>query len=107
MKTEVSMPLRNAYRPPGDASLWESFLRRLEATIRVAKIHPATIQYLIHPKRSVGVSLPVVMNDGSVQNFTAYRVIHNIARGPALGGRGLANAAPGRCPRSCWPRGLG
>jgi len=61
-------------------------LRRLEATIRVAKIHPATIQYLIHPKRSVGVSLPVVMDDGSVQNFTAYRVIHNIARGPALGG---------------------
>lgn len=80
------MPLRNAYRPPGDASLWESFLRRLEATIKVAKIHPATIQYLIHPKRSVGVSLPVVMDDGGVRNFTAYRVIHNIARGPALGG---------------------
>ncbi len=80
------MPLRNAYRPPGDASLWDSFLRRLEATIKVAKIHPATIQYLTHPKRSVGVSLPVVMDDGSVRNFTAYRVIHNIARGPALGG---------------------
>ncbi|GEM83472.1 Glu/Leu/Phe/Val family dehydrogenase [Meiothermus hypogaeus] len=80
------MPLRNAYRPPGDASLWDSFLRRLEATIKVAKIHPATIQYLTHPKRLVGVSLPVVMDDGSVRNFTAYRVIHNIARGPALGG---------------------
>ncbi len=80
------MPLRNAYRPPGDASLWESFLRRLEATIKVARIHPATIQYLTHPKRSVGVSLPVVMDDGGVRNFTAYRVIHNIARGPALGG---------------------
>ncbi len=80
------MPLKNAYRPPGDASLWDSFLRRLEATIKVAKIHPATIQYLTHPKRSVGVSLPVVMDDGGVRNFTAYRVIHNIARGPALGG---------------------
>jgi glutamate dehydrogenase (NAD(P)+) len=66
--------------------LWESFLRRLEATIKVARIHPATIQYLTHPKRSVGVSLPVVMDDGGVRNFTAYRVIHNIARGPALGG---------------------
>lgn len=80
------MPLRNAYTPPGDAFLWESFLRRLEATIKVARIHPATIQYLTHPKRSVVVSLPVVMDDGSVHNFTAYRVIHNIARGPALGG---------------------
>jgi glutamate dehydrogenase (NAD(P)+) len=80
------MPLRNAYRPPGDSSLWDSFLRRLEATIQVAKIHPATIQYLTHPKRMVGISLPVVMDDGAVRNFTAYRVIHNIARGPALGG---------------------
>ncbi|WP_027882377.1 Glu/Leu/Phe/Val family dehydrogenase [Meiothermus rufus] len=80
------MLLRYAYRPPGEASLWESFLRRLEATIHIARIHPATIQYLIHPKRMVGVSLPVVMDDGSVRNFTAYRVIHNIARGPALGG---------------------
>ncbi|MCS7068343.1 MAG: Glu/Leu/Phe/Val dehydrogenase [Meiothermus sp.] len=80
------MPLRNTYRPPGDASLWDSFLRRLESTIKVARIHPATIEYLTHPKRSVGVSLPVVMDDGSVRNFTAYRVIHNIARGPALGG---------------------
>lgn len=80
------MPLRNAYRPPGDAGLWESFLRHLEATTKVARIHPATIQYLTHPKRSVGVSLPVVMDDGGVQTFTAYRVIHNSARGPALGG---------------------
>ncbi|RDI96199.1 Glu/Leu/Phe/Val dehydrogenase [Meiothermus sp. QL-1] len=80
------MPFKNAYRPPGEASLWESFLRRLEATLKVAQIHPATIQYLTHPKRIVGVSLPVVMDDGSVRNFTGYRVIHNIARGPALGG---------------------
>lgn len=78
--------LKTAYRPPGEASLWESFVGRLEATLKVAPIHPATASYLTHPKRMVGLSLPVKMDDGGVRHFTAYRVIHDIARGPALGG---------------------
>lgn len=78
--------LRTAYRPPGEARLWESFLSRLETTLKVAHIHPATASYLTHPKRMVGLSLPVKMDDGAVRHFTAYRVIHDIARGPALGG---------------------
>ncbi len=78
--------LKYAYRPPGDASLWESFLRRLEVTLKLAHIHPATVQYLIHPKRIVGISVPIKMDDGAIHHFTGYRVIHNIARGPALGG---------------------
>lgn len=78
--------LRHAYRPPGDASLWESFLRRLEATLKVAQIHPATVQGLIHLKRIVGVSVPIKMDDGAVHHFTGYRVIHDFSRGPALGG---------------------
>lgn len=80
------MPLRNAYRPPGESGMWESFLRRLEASLRLAKIHPATVQYLIHPKRIVGLSIPILMDDGRVQHFPGFRVIHNIGRGPALGG---------------------
>ncbi|MBF6593933.1 MAG: Glu/Leu/Phe/Val dehydrogenase [Thermaceae bacterium] len=78
--------LKSAYRPPGEASLWESFVGRLEATLKVANIHPATASYLTHPKRMVGLSLPVKLDDGGVRHFTAYRVIHDIARGPALGG---------------------
>ncbi|GGN04102.1 glutamate dehydrogenase [Thermus composti] len=79
----MSLP---AYRPPEDPGLWEAFLERLERTLKVAEIHPTTVEYLTHPKRLVTVSLPVVMDDGKVRVFTGYRVVHDIARGPAKGG---------------------
>ncbi|MEZ0347453.1 MAG: Glu/Leu/Phe/Val dehydrogenase [Thermus sp.] len=79
----MSLP---AYRPPEDPGLWEAFLDRLEKTLKVAAVHPTTLEYLAHPKRLVTVSLPVVMDDGKVRVFQGYRVVHDIARGPAKGG---------------------
>jgi glutamate dehydrogenase (NAD(P)+) len=38
------------------------------------------------PKRQVVVSVPIVMDNGAVRAFTGYRVQHNTARGPAMGG---------------------
>lgn len=75
-----------AYRPPEDPGLWEAFLERLERTLRVAQVHPTTVEYLAYPKRLVTVSLPVVMDDGKVRVFQGHRVVHDIARGPAKGG---------------------
>ena len=37
-------------------------------------------------KKAVEVSIPTRMDDESVQVFTGYRVIHNVARGPSKGG---------------------
>ncbi|SDE39118.1 glutamate dehydrogenase (NAD(P)+) [Thermus arciformis] len=76
----------SAYRPPEDPGLWEAFLERLERTLKVAQVHPTTLEYLAHPKRLVTVSLPVVMDDGKVRVFQGFRVVHDIARGPAKGG---------------------
>jgi len=78
--------LRNAYRPPGDSGLWDHFIGRLERTLRVSRIHPETVEYLTHPRRTVEVSLPVKMDDGKVRFFTGYRVVHNISKGTACGG---------------------
>jgi glutamate dehydrogenase (NAD(P)+) len=78
--------LRDAYRPPGEAGLWGQFLAHLEQTLRACQAHPSTVEYLTHPRRIVTVSLPVKMDDGSVRFFTGYRVVHNITRGPSLGG---------------------
>ena len=41
---------------------------------------------LSRPKRELGVSIPVKMDDGRYEVFQGYRVQHNIARGPAKGG---------------------
>ena len=37
-------------------------------------------------KKSVEVSIPTTMDDGSVRVFTGFRVTHNVARGPSKGG---------------------
>jgi glutamate dehydrogenase (NAD(P)+) len=37
-------------------------------------------------KKSVEVSIPTTMDDGSVRVFTGWRVTHNVARGPSKGG---------------------
>ena len=37
-------------------------------------------------KKAVEVSIPVAMDDGSIEVFAGYRVTHNIARGPSKGG---------------------
>ncbi len=79
------MPLA-AYRPPEDPGLWETYLGWLERALKVARVHPTTLEYLAHPKRLVTVSLPIVMDDGKVRIFQGYRVVHDIARGPSLGG---------------------
>jgi glutamate dehydrogenase (NAD(P)+) len=44
------------------------------------------IRVLAWCKKGVEVSVPVQMDDGSVQVFQGYRVVHNTTRGPAKGG---------------------
>ena len=44
------------------------------------------INVLERCKKSVEVSIPVKMDDGSVQVFEGHRVTHNLARGPSKGG---------------------
>jgi glutamate dehydrogenase (NAD(P)+) len=58
-------------------------LRRVGKTFA---IDPNLINVLERCKKSVEVSIPVVMDDGQIQTFEGYRVTHNIARGPSKGG---------------------
>ena len=39
-----------------------------------------------HPRRAVVVSLPIRLDNGTVQVFEGYRVQHNLSTGPAKGG---------------------
>ena len=43
-------------------------------------------EWLFAPEKIVTVTLPVVMDDGLVQTFQGYRVIHSTGRGPGKGG---------------------
>jgi glutamate dehydrogenase (NAD(P)+) len=58
-------------------------LRRVGETFGV---DPDLVRVLSECKKTVGVSVPVSMDDGSVSVFEGYRVVHNMTRGPAKGG---------------------
>jgi len=44
------------------------------------------IEFFEAPKRSIGVCFPVEMDDGSVQTFRGYRILHSRVLGPGKGG---------------------
>ena len=44
------------------------------------------VEVLKQCKKSVEVSIPTSMDDGSVRAFAGYRVTHNVSRGPSKGG---------------------
>ncbi len=56
---------------------------------RVAKlfaVDPNLVNVLQNCKKAVVVSVPVTMDDGTIEVFQGYRVTHNIALGPSKGG---------------------
>jgi glutamate dehydrogenase (NAD(P)+) len=77
MSTIVSHLVQNPY------DLARQQLRKVGESFA---IDPNLINVLEGCKKSVEVSVPVSMDDGSTQVFTGFRVTHNIARGPSKGG---------------------
>jgi glutamate dehydrogenase/leucine dehydrogenase len=64
-------------------SLAQQQLRKVAETF---DIDDRLVNVLQVCKKSVEVSIPTAMDDGSVRAFTGYRVTHNVARGPSKGG---------------------
>ena len=58
-------------------------LRRVAGLIDVGE---SMLNVLSECKKAVVVSVPTRMDDGSVEVFEGYRVVHNVARGPSKGG---------------------
>ena len=65
---------------------WQHALQQLDEIAERIDLEPWIHKKLRHPKRELIVSIPVRMDDGSVEVFTGYRVQHNITLGPAKGG---------------------
>jgi glutamate dehydrogenase/leucine dehydrogenase len=68
------------------ANPFDSFIARLEEAAQIAKIDPQIVKILSHPKKEVRVSLPIMMDNGQIQVFEGYRVVHSTFLGPSKGG---------------------
>ena len=65
---------------------FEAMHARFDLAAKLLGLDPGLYRVLRQPDREMTVSIPVVMDDHSLQVFTGYRVHHSIARGPAKGG---------------------
>ena len=60
--------------------------QRLDKALVHVDLPEDALAYLKYPKASLSVSVPVRMDDGSLQIFQGYRVRYDDTRGPAKGG---------------------
>jgi glutamate dehydrogenase (NAD(P)+) len=65
---------------------WEMARSQLRRVAELIDLDENMLAVLSDCKKSVVVSVPTRMDDGSVQVFEGFRVVHNIARGPSKGG---------------------
>jgi glutamate dehydrogenase (NADP+) len=68
------------------SELLQDASRRFDAACRHAEVSDEVIARLHLPKASLKVSIPLRMDDGSLETFAGYRVRYDDTRGPAKGG---------------------
>ena len=67
-------------------NVWHNALEQLDNVAQKLALEPHIHARLRQPKRSLEVSIPTLMDDGTERVFTGFRVQHSIDRGPAKGG---------------------
>jgi glutamate dehydrogenase (NAD(P)+) len=65
---------------------WQAVLDHLDEAAELAKLDADVHRMLRRAERLLEVSIPVRMDDGTVEVFTGWRVHHNTVRGPGKGG---------------------
>ena len=68
------------------ASAFSVAQEQLNRVANVMDLDDDLREHLSMPRRELIVHFPVVMDDGSLRNFTGFRVHHNTALGPTKGG---------------------
>jgi glutamate dehydrogenase (NAD(P)+) len=70
----------------GEENPFEAMQARFDLAAARLGLEPNLLGILRSCEREVTISIPVVMDDGSIRIFEGYRVQHSTARGPAKGG---------------------
>jgi glutamate dehydrogenase/leucine dehydrogenase len=64
----------------------ESMMERFDEAATILGLDESTYNALKSPEKAVIVSLPVTMDDGKIQVFEGFRVVHSSKLGPSKGG---------------------
>jgi glutamate dehydrogenase (NAD(P)+) len=79
------MPADNIIKH-GSENPFESMKKRFDIAAKILGLDESDYNVLIAPQKSVIVNIPVTMDDGKVQVFEGFRVVHNANLGPSKGG---------------------
>jgi glutamate dehydrogenase/leucine dehydrogenase len=71
---------------PVHESMFEAVLARLDVAAKLMNMSEDVATILRSPVKQVKVSLPVVMDNGKIQVFEGYRIVHSTILGPSKGG---------------------
>lgn len=63
-----------------DAGPLRSMLKRFDVAVQILELEPGIVRYLKTPARQLIVAVPIQLDDGSLEVYTGYRVIHNRSR---------------------------
>ncbi len=67
-------------------SMFAAVLARLDAAAKLMNLSTDVLKVLENPQKEVKVSLPIMMDNGSIQVFEGYRTVHSTHLGPSKGG---------------------
>jgi glutamate dehydrogenase/leucine dehydrogenase len=76
----MSKPVQDAFNP------YDNYLEVMDAAAMLLGLEPNDYVALRQPERELKVSIPVEMDDGTIQVFEGWRVQHSSSRGPCKGG---------------------
>jgi glutamate dehydrogenase (NAD(P)+) len=69
-----------------EISVYESAEARFELAAKTLQLEQGVYSYMKYPEREITIYIPVAHDDGRVEIFTGYRVLHSSVRGPGKGG---------------------
>lgn len=85
-QTSVSVKMETLTLITASPNPYEAVLKLLDAAAEKLNLDSGVHEMLKRPMRTLIVNIPVIMDDGSIQVFTGYRVQYNDALGPTKGG---------------------
>jgi glutamate dehydrogenase (NAD(P)+) len=69
-----------------ELNVYESAEARFETAAKRLELEDGLYRFLKYPTREITVYVPVAMDNGSLEVFIGYRVLHSAVRGPGKGG---------------------
>ncbi|MGA3293621.1 MAG: Glu/Leu/Phe/Val dehydrogenase [Candidatus Acidiferrales bacterium] len=69
-----------------ELNVYESAEARFEIAAQKLNLEQGIYRYMKYPEREITVYIPVALDNGQIEVFTGYRVLHSTVRGPGKGG---------------------